>query len=69
MIVGWMNPVTVDDLHGFVYLSFIYGKTVKRVRLDGSDLTTIYGKLCYRSVCMGGSIAIHSVVLLTNVLF
>ena len=45
MIVGSMTAVTVDDVHGFIYWSDNTVKKVRRVRLDGSNQTDVYGKL------------------------
>ena len=70
MIVGFMQAVAVDGVHGWVYWSDWSDNKVKRVTVYGNKQTDIYsfhGKLsCVTDQMVWCVIIKHSVVLLTN---
>ena len=49
MIVDYMEAVTVDEVHGFLYWSDTADRRVRRVRLDGTNQVNVYSssKLSY----------------------
>ena len=70
MVVGYMEAVALDEVHGFVYWSDFNTKKVTRVTFDGTNQTDIYSfnsKLsCVTNQIVLCVIIKHSIVLLTN---